>query len=94
MFSARTFLKATRPMARSFSAQPARQIAKITLVGRLPHDAELSQTSAGREFVRYAVGNTIKKANGEEKTSWFRVSAFGDRSKEYTLSLKKGYVGG
>jgi single-stranded DNA-binding protein len=94
MFSARSFLQATRPMARSFSAQPARQIARVTLVGRLPADAEMAQTSSGKEYVRYAVGNTIKKSNGEEKTSWFRVSVFEERSKEYTLSMKKGYVGG
>jgi hypothetical protein len=96
MLSTRTFFKAARSpsLARNFSAQSARQnLARITLIGRLPADAELVQSGNGKEFVRYAVGHSIRKANGEEKTSWFRVSAFvEDRSKEYVLGLKKGYV--
>ncbi|KAA8910905.1 hypothetical protein FN846DRAFT_904676 [Sphaerosporella brunnea] len=97
MLSPRTIFQATRPLARSFSAQAARQnVARVTLVGRLAADPVPSLSGAGREYIRYAVSHN-KRQDGEEKTSWFTVFCFDQRSKDYTMSLRKGtlvYVDG
>ncbi|RYO75784.1 hypothetical protein DL766_005758 [Monosporascus sp. MC13-8B] len=77
--------------ARAFSASARRDIAKITLVGNLAATPEVKPTSAGREFVEYAVASN--EGSGEKRTtSWFRVAAFIEEGprRDFLTSLAKG----
>ena len=78
--------------ARTLSTTSSRQFARISIVGHLGETPELHQAANGREVVRYVVASN--KGKGENKTtSWWRISAFPEGgSRDYLLSLPKGYV--
>ncbi|KAL7276874.1 ssDNA-binding protein, mitochondrial [Rhizina undulata] len=91
MFRTTTVSAPRAAVARAFSTTSValRDVAKITLIGRLAADPEVVQTSTGREIVKYAVG--ARYGLGENaKTSWYKVVAFDPNSKPYLLSLTKG----
>jgi len=78
------------PALRSFSTTPSRNIAKITVVGRLAADPELTATSTGQEMVRYAVGTSYGPKDNRQ-TSWWRVASFAEGpSRDYLMGLQKG----
>ena len=74
--------------ARPFSSTPPSQFSRITIIGRLGAEPEVSATSTGKELVRYVL------ATGSKQTSWFRVTAFPNEGpgRDRLLGLQKGYV--
>ncbi|KAF2457313.1 putative ssDNA binding protein [Lineolata rhizophorae] len=91
-------LRAFRPVAsaatsatRSFSSTTRASFARMTVIGRLAAEPELTETSTGRQIVRYALGTSF--GSGEnKKTSWFRVTNFDEPGarRDFLLSLPKG----
>ncbi|KAI9762619.1 MAG: ssDNA-binding protein, mitochondrial [Chaenotheca gracillima] len=68
-----------------------RSFAKLTVIGRLAAEPELSTTSTGQEIIRYAVAsNSGRKDN--RTTSWFKVTEFASEGprKDFMLSTPKG----
>lgn len=91
-FLARRAVAAPR-FARAFSGTSARPLAKITIVGNLAQNPELSATSTGREILKYSIASNHGRGENA-KTSWFRVTSFepeGPR-RDYFQSLAKGFV--
>ncbi|MCJ1351121.1 MAG: ssDNA-binding protein, mitochondrial [Icmadophila ericetorum] len=87
----RSLLCQTRTAARAFSSTPRPQIAKITIVGRLAAEPELTSTSTGQDMVRYAVGTSYGPRENRQ-TSWWRVASFVEEGKgrEKLMGLAKG----
>ncbi|MCJ1322430.1 ssDNA-binding protein, mitochondrial [Xylographa vitiligo] len=88
----RSSLLPTRSLtARLFSTSHALPIARITIVGRLAADPELTVTSTGQEMVRYAVGTSYGPRENRQ-TSWWRVASFAkeNEGRERILALAKG----
>lgn len=77
--------------ARSFSTTPRASLARMNIIGRLAAEAELVNTSTGREMVRYSLGASFGPKDNRQ-TSWFRVACFDDEGprREFLLSLPKG----
>ena len=48
---------------------------KVTVLGRLGKDAEISQTSNGTSFVKFTVAENEYRG-GEDKTTWFDVVSY------------------
>lgn len=77
--------------ARTFSTTRPSQLARLTLVGRLGTDPELSDTSTG-QIIKYVVG-TSYGSKDNRKTSWFRIASFageGTPQRDHLMSLTKG----
>ncbi|KAI9874557.1 MAG: ssDNA-binding protein, mitochondrial [Pleopsidium flavum] len=75
---------------RTFTTTPATRIAKMTIVGRLAAEPELTATSTGQEMVKYAVGTSYGPKDNKQ-TSWFRVASFDEGPRrDYLLGLGKG----
>lgn len=88
----RSFQRAPlRNTLRAFSTTPTRPIAKITIVGRLAAEPELTATSTGQEMVRYAIGTNYGTKENRQ-TSWWRVASFAPEgaSRDFLTSLEKG----
>ena len=88
----RSSLLPTRSVtARLFSTSPSLPIARITIVGRLAADPELTVTSTGQEMVRYAVGTSYGPRENRQ-TSWWRVASFAkeNEGRERVMGLAKG----
>ncbi|KAI9837461.1 MAG: hypothetical protein M1819_007109 [Sarea resinae] len=76
--------------ARLFSTTPAAPLAKMTIIGRLAADPEITATSTGQEMVRYAVGTSYGPKDNRQ-TSWFRVASFDEGPRrDFLMSLGKG----
>ncbi len=75
--------------ARAFSASARSNIAKATVIGRLAANPEFSTSNSGLELTRYAVGSEYRQG-GENKVQWIKVVAFGDASRPYMETIKKG----
>ncbi|KAK9462085.1 uncharacterized protein V1516DRAFT_673707 [Lipomyces oligophaga] len=76
-----------RVLTRGFSVSSiSRDVAKMTLVGRLGFDIEKNESANGVSYYRYAVA---VKLNRNMDTSWYNVVSF-DKNAEYLLNLKKG----
>jgi single stranded DNA-binding protein len=93
----RTFLQASRPASRAFTAARAfstttpRALAKIQLIGHLAGTPELTPTSTGNDIIKYSLA-TSSGPRDNRQTSWWRVSAFiepGPR-RDFLLALDKG----
>lgn len=81
-----------KPLARAFSSTPAtRDVAKLTIVGRLIARPELVQTSTGSEIVKYTVATSSGPRDNQQSSFW-NIALFGDESKQrdYILGLQKG----
>jgi len=71
-------------LARTFSTTARVQIAKITVVGNVGQDIEVTELPSGTVVGNYSVASTVG-----EKTSWFRITAF--NPSEYVRErIKKG----
>lgn len=85
----------TFPVHRTFStASPLQSsLAKISLIGRLAAEAELTPTSDGTDMIRYSLAtNSGTKEN--RKASWWKIASFAGEGKgrDLLLSLGKGLV--
>lgn len=81
------------PAARTFSSSARRDlVAKVTIVGRVAADPEVATGRAG-DYVKYSVGSSQRRREGDEQTSWFRITAFDEGSRKLlTNYVKKGQV--
>jgi len=61
----------------------------ITISGRIGRDAELRTTQGGMQVLSFAVASS-KKVKGEEKTTWFDCSLFGQRAMSLQPYIVKG----
>ncbi|WEW56430.1 ssDNA-binding protein, mitochondrial [Emydomyces testavorans] len=79
----------TASVPRAFTTSAPRDIASITIAGRLAAPAELRTGQNGREYVRYVVGSS---SGPNRDVSWFRVTSFAQEGKgrDHLLSLPKG----
>lgn len=76
--------------ARAFSSTPSSALARITIIGRLGAEPELSPTSTGRDVIKYSVGTSFGPKDNRQ-TSWFRVASFAEGpQRELLLGLAKG----
>jgi single-strand DNA-binding protein len=69
---------------------------KITLIGNLGRDPEVRYTPDGLAVTNFSMAVT-EKYKGEERTMWFRISAFGrlgEIAGEYLSKGKQVYVDG
>ena len=80
-----------RPSTRLFSTTPTPALARITIVGRLADQPEVTPTSTGIDVIKYALGTSHGKGDNKT-TSWWRVASFVPEGplRDLTLSLGKG----
>ena len=81
-----------RSTTRAFSSTTPSQLARLTLVGRLGNDPEVSNTAKGGSVIKYAVGTSYGPKDNRQ-TSWFRVASFapeGSAQRDYLMGLQKG----
>lgn len=81
-------------VTRAFSTTRSAQLARLTLVGRLGTDPEITTTSSGNEVIKYVVGTSYGPKENRQ-TSWFRVASFAEKEspiREKIMGLSKGYV--
>ncbi len=79
---------------RGFATTRPSQLARLTLVGRLGTDPEITTTSTGGEVIKYVVGTSYGPKENRQ-TSWFRVASFADKQspiREKIMGLSKGYM--
>ncbi|KAF7514385.1 hypothetical protein GJ744_000155 [Endocarpon pusillum] len=77
---------------RAFSTARPSQLARLTLVGRLGTDPEITTTSSGNEVIKYVVGTSYGPRENRQ-TSWFRVASFAEKQspiREKIMGLSKG----
>jgi single-strand DNA-binding protein len=58
--------------------------------GNLTRDPEIKYGSTGNAFVNFSIAVSRKDKNGEEKVSFFDVTAFGSVAENVANSLVKG----
>lgn len=83
----------TTTVFRSFSASARRDFARLTVVGRMGVQPEVTTTSTGREIVKYVVAASHGPRDNPQ-TSWFRITSFqpDGPGRKYLLNVPKGYV--
>lgn len=76
--------------SRAFSTSSAAgSVARMTLVGRVGSDPEIKELPSGVHVAEYSVAAN----NFKDKTSWFKVSVFGEKDIEFLRNyVRKGYV--
>jgi Single-strand binding protein family len=87
-------LSSSATLARAFSTSRPSQLARLTLVGRLGADPEITTTKNGSEVIKYVVGTSYGPRE-RRQTSWFRVACFaaqGTPARDKLIALSKGYV--
>lgn len=62
---------------------------KVMVIGRVGRDPEYRTTNGGTSVCSFSVACSEKR-NGEEKTEWFRVKAFGKTADFCSRYLSKG----
>ena len=62
---------------------------KITIVGYIARDLEVSHTTSGKAVGRTSIA-TNRKYGDTETTTWFRLSIWGDRATKLEQYLTKG----
>ena len=79
--------------ARNFSTSSPREVARITVVGRLADTPELRTSASGRQWLRYTV-NTRSGPASNPKTSWWNINAWIEEGpqRQFLQNLPKGYV--
>ena len=63
--------------------------AQATIIGHLGQDPDLRETHSGTQVVSCSLA-TSHKRQGEESTTWWRVSMFGKRAEVVARYLRKG----
>ena len=76
--------------SRAFSTTRPAQLARLTLVGRLGSDPELTETGKG-QVIKYVVGTSYGPRDNRQ-TSWFRVASFAPEgpARDLVMGLSKG----
>ncbi|KAJ6264018.1 hypothetical protein Dda_0157 [Drechslerella dactyloides] len=76
-----------RHPARLFSTStPRRDLARVTLIGRVGTDPEISQSAAGNQMMKYTLATS--SGQGEARTTqWHRILAMGE---PHPANLTKG----
>lgn len=76
--------------SRTFSTTRPASLARLTLVGRLGADPEITETGKG-QVIRYVVG-TGHGPRDNRQTSWFRVASFAPEGpqRDLVMGLSKG----
>ena len=84
-------LSTTTFTRRAFSVSPRPNIARATIVGPLGAEPERTNTSTGKDIVKYVVGSNYGSRENQ-KTSWFRITCFDDNESriQYMTGLQKG----
>ncbi|KAH9927123.1 uncharacterized protein BXZ73DRAFT_102711 [Epithele typhae] len=95
MFNLSATRAALRAPARAFStsAVRGRDMAKLTLIGRLGQDPEVRVAKNDAEYVTYTVGTSTSRPAPDSDTpatQWHRIVAFNSTAKEYLTTVKKG----
>jgi single-strand DNA-binding protein len=71
-------------------------INNVELMGHLGADPEIRTAKSGKVFANIRIATSYKPREGEEKTTWWRVTAFGAMAEQMS-SCRKGdlvYVSG
>ncbi|KAI5791409.1 hypothetical protein FPQ18DRAFT_390102 [Pyronema domesticum] len=92
MFSARAVTSVKPALSRAFSSTPRANVAKLTLVGRLPVDPVAERLRNDTLMVKYVVGDRVKEGS-DFKTTWYKVTNFvteGTYGAAQMQRLKKG----
>ena len=78
-------------LSRAFSTTRPSQLARMTMVGRLGTDPEISESSKGNQVIKYVVGTSFGPKDNKQ-TSWFRVASFAPEGpqRDYIMGLGKG----
>ena len=63
--------------------------AQATIIGHLGQDPDLRETHSGTQVVTCSLA-TSHKRQGEETTTWWRISLFGNRAEVVAKYLRKG----
>jgi len=87
-------LTSSATLARAFSTTRPSQLARLTVVGRLGSDPEITTTKNGGEIIKYVVGTSYGPKENRQ-TSWFRVASFaavGTPGRDKLMAMSKGYV--
>ncbi len=63
---------------------------EITVMGNLGGDAEERFTSDGQKMTSFSIASNRKGRDGQDVTTWFRITLFGDRFQRMVPFLKKG----
>ena len=81
----------TPALSRAFSTTRPSQLARMTMVGRMGTDPEISESSKGNQVIKYVVGTSYGPKDNRQ-TSWFRVASFAPEgpSRDYIMGLQKG----
>ena len=61
----------------------------ITILGRIGRDPEMRTTASGTQVLSFPVADS-KKVRGEEKTTWYECSIFGNRAQSLQQYIRKG----
>lgn len=62
---------------------------KAIIKGRLGKDVELRYAASGKEIANFSIA-TSEKYNGEEKTEWHNIVAFGKQAEVLSKYVSKG----
>lgn len=84
--------QAPTTFTRAFSTTRPHALARMTIVGRLGTDPEISESTRGNQVIKYVVGSSYGPKDNKQ-TSWFRVASFaphGSPSRDYLMGLQKG----
>ena len=84
--------KITVTAARTFTSTRPAHLARMTIVGRLGTDPEISESANGNQVIKYVIGSSYGSKDNRQ-TSWFRVASFapsGSPSRDYLMGLQKG----
>ena len=84
-------LASSAASSRAFSTTPARQVARMSIIGHLGDTPEVQATSTGHEILKYVVASSSGPRDNRQ-TSWFRVSSFipDGPQRDLLRSLPKG----
>ncbi len=63
---------------------------KVTIMGRLGKDPEVSYTAGGMAICKFSMATSRKKKGGEEITSWHRCTAFNKSGELIGQYVQKG----
>ena len=82
---------ASPSFARAFSSTRPAQVARMTMVGRLGTDPEISESNKGNQVIKYVIGTSYGPKDNRQ-TSWFRVASFAPEgpTRDYIMGLQKG----
>lgn len=79
-------------LTRTFTTTSPKHLARMTIVGRIGAEPEISETSSGSKVIRFVVGSN-SGTRDNQITSWFRVANFVNpesKREDYFMGIGKG----